>query len=124
MFIVSRAWLCAAYAAVLGCVCGWTVLGQQWAHACCGVVLRSEGGKRADSCLRLRCGAAGNRIGDAGVLAVSKALESGNCKLTSLNLYGESAHGCALRTLLSLGVLSVAGRCLGSSGRMLAVVWS
>ena len=124
MLVVSQAWLCAAYGAVLGCVCGWTVLGQQWAHACCGVVLRSEGGKRADSCLRLRCGAAGNQIGDAGALAVSKALESGNCKLTSLDLSSESAHGCALRTLLSLGVLSVAGRCLGSSGRMLAVVWS
>merc|ERR1712196_648903 len=28
----------------------------------------------------------GNSIGDAGALAVSKALESGNCKLTSLNV--------------------------------------
>ena len=90
MFVVSQAWLCAAYAAVLGCVCGWTVLGQQWAHACCGVELRSEGGKRADSCLRLCCGAAGNKIGEAGALAVSKALESGNCKLTSLDIGGES----------------------------------
>ena len=79
--------------------------------------------KRADSCLRVCCGAAVNSIGDEGALAVSKALESGNCKLTSLDVYGESAHGCALRTLLSLGVLSVAGRWLGSSGRMLAVVW-
>ena len=74
--------------------------------------------------MRLCCGAADNKIGDAGALAVSKALESGNCKLTSLDVSGESAHGCVLRTLLSLGVLSVAGRCLGSSGRMLAVVWS
>ena len=72
--------------------------------------------------MRLCCGAADNNIGDAGALAVSKALESGNCKLTSLNLSCESAHGCALRMLLSLGVF-VAGRCLGSSGRMLAVVW-
>ena len=73
--------------------------------------------------MRLCCGAADNRIGEAGALAVSKALESGNCKLTSLDVSGESAHGCALRTLLSLGVF-VAGRCLGSgSGRMLAVVW-
>ena len=88
------------------------------------MVLRSEGGKRADSCLRLRCGAADNWIGEAGALAVSKALESGNCKLTSLDVRGEPVHGCALRTLLSLGVLSVAGRCFGSSGRMLAVVWS
>ena len=95
MLVVSQAWLCAAYGAVLGCVCGWTVLGQQWAHACCGVELRSEGGKRADSCLRLRCGAAVNRIGEAGALAVSKALESGNCKLTSLDVGGES--GMAVR---------------------------
>ena len=54
--------------------------------------------------MRLCCGAAENAIGDAGAVAVSKALESGNCKLTSLDLSGESAHGCALRRLLSLGV--------------------
>ena len=96
MFVVSQAWLCAAFAAVLGCVCGWTVLGQQWAHACCGVELRSDlAAKRADSWLRLCCGAAGNKIGDAGGVAVAKALESGNCKLTSLNVGGES--GMAVR---------------------------
>ena len=67
MLMVSQAWLCAA----------------------------CESGKRADSCLRLCCGAAGNRIGEAGAVAVSKALESGNCKLTSLNVYGES--GMAVR---------------------------
>ena len=64
--------------------------------------------------LRLCCGAAGNEIGEDGAVAVSKALESGNCKLTSLNVSSESAHGCALGRLLCLGV-SVAGRCLGSS---------
>ena len=37
------------------------------------------------------CGAAGNGIGEAGAVAVSKALESGNCKLTSLNVSGESS---------------------------------
>ena len=51
--------------------------------------------KRADSCVRLCCGAAGNKIGEAGALAVSKALESGNCKLTSLDVAGES--GMAVR---------------------------
>ena len=85
--------------------------------------LRSEGGKRADSCLRLRCGAADNEIGEAGALAVSKALESGNCKLTSLDVGGESGMAVRCVVLLSLGVF-VVGRCLGSSGRMLAVVWS
>ena len=34
--------------------------------------------------------AAANRIGDAGAVAIAKALESGECKLTSLNLYCES----------------------------------
>ena len=67
MFMVSQAWLCAA------CECG----------------------KRADSCVCLCCGAAANSIGEAGAVAVSKALESGNCKLTSLNVYGES--GMAVR---------------------------
>ena len=51
--------------------------------------------KKADSCVRLCCGAAGNKIGEAGALAVSKALESGNCKLTSLDVGGES--GMAVR---------------------------
>ena len=46
-------------------------------------------------CLRLCCGAADNEIGEAGALAVSKALESGNCKLTSLDVCGES--GMAVR---------------------------
>ena len=54
--------------------------------------------------MRLCCGAADTRIGEAGALAVSKALESGNCKLTSLNVSCTSAHGCALRMLLSMGV--------------------
>ena len=81
MLVVSQAWLCAAFAAVLGCVCGWTTC------------------KRADSCLRLCCGVADNDIGDAGAVAVSKALESGNCKLTSLNVGGES--GMAGRVLVT-----------------------
>ncbi len=39
------------------------------------------------------CGwdAAGNDIGEAGAVALAKALESGQCKLESLSLYGESA---------------------------------
>ena len=109
MLAVSEAWLCAAYGAVLGCVCGWTVLGQQWAHACCGVELRSEGGKRADSCLRLCCGAAGNGIGAAGAVALSKALESGNCKLTSLTVSRESGVAVRCVVLLSLGVFWLDG---------------
>ena len=38
------------------------------------------------------CGwdAAGNSIGDAGAVALAKALESGQCKLESLDLEGES----------------------------------
>ena len=44
---------------------------------------------------RLCCGAADNSIGEAGALAVSKALESGNCKLTSLDVGSES--GMAVR---------------------------
>ena len=39
------------------------------------------------------CGwdAVGNNIGEAGAVALAKALESGQCKLESLNLEGESA---------------------------------
>ena len=39
------------------------------------------------------CGmdATGNGIGDAGGVALAKALESGQCKLESLDLTGESA---------------------------------
>ena len=46
-------------------------------------------------CLRLCCGVAVNEIGEAGAVAVSKALENGNCKLTGLNVSGES--GMAVR---------------------------
>ena len=35
-------------------------------------------------------GASGNRIGDAGAVAVAKALESGQCQLQSLDVGGES----------------------------------
>ena len=35
-------------------------------------------------------GASGNRIGDEGAVALAKALESGQCQLESLGLYGES----------------------------------
>ncbi len=45
--------------------------------------------------MRLCCGAADNEIGEAGAVAVSKALESGNCKLTSLDVASES--GVAVR---------------------------
>ena len=34
--------------------------------------------------------AADNKIGDAGAVAIAKALESGQCPLQSLDLYGES----------------------------------
>ena len=34
--------------------------------------------------------ATGNRIGDAGAVALGKALESGQCQLKSLDLDGES----------------------------------
>ena len=39
--------------------------------------------------LRLCCGAADNEIGGAGAEEISKALESGNCKLTSLDVCRE-----------------------------------
>ena len=91
--VVSRAWLCAACCCVR--VFGGTVLGQ-CAHACCGS--REARGGGADSCVRLCCGAAENEIGEAGAVALSKALESGNCKLTSLDVYRES--GVAVRCML------------------------
>ena len=53
---------------------------------------------------RLCCGAAGNKIGDAGAVALSKALESGNCKLTSLIVRCESGVAVRCVVLLSLGV--------------------
>ena len=68
----------------------------QCAHACCGS--REARGGGADSCVRLCCGAADNKIGEAGVMALAKALESGNCKLTSLKVGGES--GVAVRCML------------------------
>ena len=37
------------------------------------------------------CDVADNDIGDVGVVAVAKALESGQCKLDSLDLTSESA---------------------------------
>ena len=48
---------------------------------------------RVSCCCFLMCGmdATGNRIGDAGAVAIAKALESGQCKLKSLDLSGESA---------------------------------
>ena len=93
-------------------------------RSCMVEQLRWWWGVGADACVWLCCGLAGNGIGEAGAVALSKGVESGNCKLTSLNVSGESGvHGCALRMLLCMGVF-VAGRCLGSSGRMLAVVWS
>ena len=71
------------------------VLGQ-CAHVCCGV--REAGCEGADSCVWLCCGAAGNRIGDAGAVALAKALGSGNCKLTNLDVASES--GVAVRCML------------------------
>ena len=48
---------------------------------------------RVSCCCFLMCGmdATGNGIGDAGAVALAKALESGQCKLESLNLERESA---------------------------------
>ena len=37
------------------------------------------------------CDVAGNGIGEAGAVALAKALESGQCKLENLNLACESA---------------------------------
>ena len=48
--------------------------------------------------MRLCCGAADNKIGEAGAVALAKALESGNCKLTSLDVRCES--GVAVRCML------------------------
>ena len=46
--------------------------------------------------------AADNRFGEAGAVVIAKALESGECKLTSLGLYGESR--CLRAWCLVLGV--------------------
>ena len=60
--------------------------------------------------MRLCCGAADNGIGEAGAVAVSKALESGNCKLTSLNVGCESG----VAVLLDAAVFGcLGGRSLG-----------
>eukprot|EP01052_Picozoa_sp_SAG31_P035772 SAG31_NODE_4361_length_3311_cov_2.542030_3_plen_201_part_00 len=94
----------------LGVCVVWTVLVGRWADACCGVVLRSEGGKKGlIRVCRLCCGAADNKIGDAGAVALSKALESGNCKLTSLEVSGESGVAVRCVVLLSLGVFWLDG---------------
>ena len=61
--------------------------------------------------MRLCCGAAVNEIGAAGAVALSKALESGNCKLTSLDLFGESGVAVRCVVLLSLGVFWLDGAC-------------
>ena len=52
------------------CVCGWDVAGN----------------------LRYGWDVADNNIGDAGAVALAKALESGQCKLESLDLKCESAY--------------------------------
>ena len=51
--------------------------------------------------------AADNGIGEAGAAAVAKALESGQCGLTSLNLHSEADSARALS--VSFGV---SGRCV------------
>ena len=47
---------------------------------------------RVTCCCFLMCGmdVTGNGIGDAGAVALAKALESGQCQLKSLDLHGES----------------------------------
>ena len=56
MFLVSQAWLCAAYGAVLGCVCGWTVSLQRCFDLCLRLCF---------CCLRILCLIRlGNRIND------------------------------------------------------------
>ena len=61
--------------------------------------------------------AADNKIGDAGAAAVAKALESGQCGLTSLDLASEADSARALT--VSFGV---SGRCLRWWMRMV-VAW-
>ena len=68
-------------------------------------------------CLWLCCGAAANGIGEAGAVALSKALESGNCKLTSLDVGGESGVAVRCVVLLSLGVFWLDGACWALGGR-------
>ena len=77
-------------------------------------------------CCFLMCGmdATGNDIGEAGAVALAKALESGQCQLESLGLYGESvclaacgAGLCAFRS----GWHASFGRwrvCVRSGGRV------
>ena len=68
--------------------------------------------------MRLCCAGVGNDIGDAGALAVSKALESGNCRLTSLNLGCESVMAvrcvccCPWVCLWLDGAWAAVGACL------------
>eukprot|EP01048_Picozoa_sp_COSAG05_P014367 COSAG05_NODE_1622_length_4384_cov_2.840607_1_plen_89_part_00 len=50
---------------------------------CCGLLLPSAAALGCD------CAAEGN-IGEDGAVAVAKALESWQCGLTALNLYGEA----------------------------------
>eukprot|EP01052_Picozoa_sp_SAG31_P081787 SAG31_NODE_41738_length_274_cov_1.674286_1_plen_70_part_01 len=69
--------------------------------------------------MRLCCGAAGNEIGDAGAVALSKALESGNCKLTSLNVQCESGVAVRCVVLLCLHVFWLDGACWALGGRLL-----
>ena len=81
---------------------------------------------RVSCCCFLMCGmdATGNEIGDAGGVALAKALESGQCQLESLDLNGESvclaacgAGLCAFRS----GWHASFGRwrvCVRSGGRV------
>ena len=81
---------------------------------------------RVSCCCVLMCGmdATGNDIGDAGAVALAKALESGQCQLESLDLASESvclaacgAGLCAFRS----GWHASFGRwrvCVRSGGRV------
>ena len=54
---------------------------------------------RVSCCCFLMCGmdATDNGIGDAGAVALAKALESGQCQLDTLDLRGESMCLCRMR---------------------------
>ena len=64
---------------------------------------------RVSCCCFLMCGmdATGNDIGEAGAVALAKALESGQCQLNNLNLYGE----CLCVAALAAGLCGICSGC-------------
>ena len=86
---------------------------------------------RVSCCCFLMCGmdATGNRIGEAGGVALAKALESGQCQLKSLDLGCESMCLChmrcwAVRVSFRLACsLSVSGVCVCAEWRAWVALW-